>query len=139
MENLNIKTLLEKYLEIVKFETQLGFKPTEIRHLLGRIGEFYCALKSDGRLATQSNQRGYDVISGDGRKISVKTTAQQTGFISFNINTLSLTDDIMIVHFSITDGLQELFYGTSESIIPYCRVWKNNYELDLSKIKKIQN
>ncbi len=54
-----IKRLYDKYLEIVLLETQeLGCKPTEIRHLLGRLGEFYCALQVEGTLAHQPNQHG---------------------------------------------------------------------------------
>ena len=135
----NIKQLLDKYLQIIDIEiNQLGCEPTEVRHLLGRIGEFYCALKTNGVLANQANQRGYDVISSNDRKISVKTTAQKSsGFVTFNKRTLNLADDIMIIHYS-DDGLKEIYFGTSDSIIPYCRTWKNTYELDISKINKLQ-
>jgi hypothetical protein len=134
----NIKFLLDKYLQIIDIEiNQLGCKPTEVRHLLGRIGEFYCAAKTNGVLATQVNQRGYDVVCSNNRKISVKTTAQKSGFVTFNKRTLNLADDVMIVQYS-DEGLKEIYFGTSDSIIPYCRTWVNNYELDISKIKKLQ-
>ena len=138
MEKGKIEILFERYLEIIDIEMKLGFKPTEVRHLLGRIGEFYCALKTNGILATQTNQRGYDVVCSNGRKISVKTTAQKTGFVTFNQRTLELADDVMVIQYLSDEGLKELYFGTSESIKPYCRSWNKNYELDLSKIKRIE-
>ena len=138
MKQENIQLLLDKYLEIIDIEiNQLGYKATEVRHLLGRIGEFYCAIETNGTLATQTNQQGYDVISSNNRKISVKTTAQQSGFVTFNKRTLALADDIMIIQYS--EGcLNKIYFGTSEYIIPYCRDWKETFELDISKIKKFE-
>ncbi len=50
------------------FERELnwGVRPTELRHLCGRIGELYAALITNGQMATEVNQEGYDVVSGDG-------------------------------------------------------------------------
>lgn len=44
-------------------ELQWGVEPTELRHLIGRIGELYAALISNGQMATEGNQKGYDVVS----------------------------------------------------------------------------
>ncbi|MET0760096.1 MAG: hypothetical protein ABWZ56_06730 [Flavobacterium sp.] len=138
MKKEDIEILLHKYLQIIDLEiNQLGFKPTEVRHLLGRMGEFYCAIETNGILATQTNQRGYDVIALNNRKISVKTTAQKTGFVTFNKRTLQLADDIMIIQYT-EDGLNKIYFGASEFIIPHCRTWKENFEVDISKIKKLQ-
>lgn len=135
----NLNNLLQKYLDILQLEINLlGCKPTEIRHLIGRIGEFHCAIKMEGKLAFKSNQRGYDVICSQNRKISVKTTAQKVGFITFNRSTLNLADDIMIIQYSDTE-FKEIYFGSANSIIPHCRVCNNNFELDLSKIKKYMN
>lgn len=129
---------MDKYLEIIDIEiNQLGCKATEVRHLLGRIGEFYYAIETNGILATQTNQRGYDVICSNKRKISVKTTAQKSGFVTFNKRTLELADDIMIIQYS-ENGLKKIYFGTSKFIIPYCRTWKENFELDISKIKRFE-
>lgn len=136
-ENLNI--LLTKYLEILELEiNQFGFKPTEIRHLIGRIGEFQCAIKMGGSLSYKSNQKGYDVICSANRKISVKTTAQKTGFITFNKSTLNFADDVMIIQYADNE-FREIFFGAATSIIQHCRTCNNNFELDLSKIKKFMN
>jgi hypothetical protein len=132
-----IKILYDKYLEIIKLETiELGCSPTEVRHLIGRLGEFYCALKTNGTLASETNQHGFDVISEDGRRISVKTTAQINGFVSINKNTLNKVDDIMIIQY-INDDLQIIYYDKIENATKDCRTWKDNFELDISKAKKM--
>lgn len=83
------------------FERELhwGVQPTELRHLVGRIGELYAALITNGQMATKVNQRGYDVVSGDGEKISVKTTAMMGagGHIALNPNTFDKVDRVIIL------------------------------------------
>ena len=88
-------------------ELQWGVPPTELRHLSGRIGELYSALITNGQMATEVNQEGYDVVSGNGDRVSVKTTAMMTssGHISFNPNTLSKVDRIIILRIN-TDEMQ---------------------------------
>ncbi|WP_441295114.1 DUF6998 domain-containing protein [Pseudoalteromonas distincta] len=80
---------------------------TELRHLTGRIGELYAALITNGRMATEVNQAGYDVVSSSGERISVKTTGRMHtgGHISFNTNTLDLVDRIIILRIN-TDEMQ---------------------------------
>jgi len=84
-----------------------GVPATEQRHLIGRIGELYAALITNGQLAPEVNQRGYDVVSKDGERISVKTTGKQTsgGHIAFNANTLSHSDRVMVL-FMNTEEMQ---------------------------------
>lgn len=83
------------------FERELnwGVPPTELRHLCGRIGELYAALITNGQMATEVNQKGYDVVSGDGERISVKTTAMMgaSGHVSFNPNSLSFVDRVIVL------------------------------------------
>lgn len=60
----NIKVLRDRYLELVNLEIlKFGVKPTEVRHLIGRLGEFHCALAVKGELSHRANQHGFDVIS----------------------------------------------------------------------------
>ena len=91
------------------FERELtwGVPPTELRHLIGRIGELYAALITNGQMATEVNQKGYDVVSASGERISVKTTAMMgsTGHIAFNPNTLNSVDRIIILKIN-TDEMQ---------------------------------
>ncbi len=44
-------------------ELNWGVPITELRHLTGRIGELYSALITNGQMATEVNQSGYDVVS----------------------------------------------------------------------------
>lgn len=80
-------------------ELQWGIPPTELRHLVGRIGELYAALITNGQMATEVNQKGYDVVSGDGERVSVKTTAMMgsNGHVTFNPNSLAVVDRIIVL------------------------------------------
>lgn len=129
--------LYEEYNDILKLELHLlKCKATELRHLIGRIGEFYCAIKTGGNLATTTtNQKGYDVIA-NGRKISVKTTAQKDGFITINKNTFQLFDDLFVVQYE-NDDFKILFNGTKEKVLEISRLYKTNYEIDIKKLKNI--
>ena len=71
-------------------ELQWGVPPTDLRHLCGRIGELYAALITNGQMAFATNQQGYDVVSAQGERISVKTTAMMggNGQIAFNPSSL---------------------------------------------------
>lgn len=91
------------------FERELhwGVPPTELRHLSGRIGELYAALITNGQMATEVNQKGYDVVGDNGERVSVKTTAimSSSGHISFNPNTLEKVDRIIILRIN-TEEMQ---------------------------------
>jgi len=80
-------------------ELQWGVPPTELRHLCGRIGELYAALITNGQMAVAVNQRGYDVVSEQGERISVKTTAMMGsgGHVAFNSKSLSEVDRIIVL------------------------------------------
>lgn len=66
-----IQQLFDKYFELIRLETvEFGVSATEVRHLLGRLGEFYCALELEGTLAHLTNQHGFDVICRSGRKVA---------------------------------------------------------------------
>lgn len=86
-------------------EINWGVPATELRHLCGRIGELYVAMITNGQMATEVNQRGYDVVSGTGERISVKTTAQSgyDGHVSFNPNSLDLVDRIFFLRVNTED------------------------------------
>jgi hypothetical protein len=88
-------------------ELQWGVPPTELRHLSGRIGELYAALITNGQMATEVNQHGYDVVSATGDRVSVKTTAMMNsaGHISFNPNTLHKVDRVIILRIN-TEEMQ---------------------------------
>lgn len=90
------------------FEREIAWDvpPTELRHLCGRIGELYAALITNGRMATEVNQKGYDVVSALGERISVKTTATMGygGHVTFNTNTLSHVDRVIVLRINIKES-----------------------------------
>lgn len=131
-----INKIFENYLEMLHFEIHvLGCEATELRHLIGRLGELFCVLHTNGVLAKVTNQHGYDVIS-NGRRISVKTTAQKSGFISINKNTFEQFDDVFVVQYT-DDDFQILFYRPKEEI-PTKRSYGGRYEVDISSLKAYQ-
>ena len=136
LQQQDIQKLFDKYMSLVKFEIEeLGCKPTELRHLVGRLGEFYCALETNGSLAHEPNQHGFDVISSSGKAISVKTTAQKKGFVRLNKNTLDKVNELMLIQFK----------DCKLEIICHCPIGKaieavrrgNHWELDIPKARKI--
>lgn len=134
--------LYQKYLDLIKFEQKnFGVSPTELRHLIGRLGELYCAQTTNGVLSAVANQNGFDVITGEGKKVSVKTTAQtSSGFIRMTASTANLADDIMLLQF--VDGeLSILFYGDIQIALDAARHYpeKNFYELDMSLAKHLKD
>lgn len=132
-----IKSLYEKYMGIVHLEiAEFGCKPTEVRHLLGRIGEFYCALHVDGELAHETNQHGFDVIGKDKRRISVKTTAQKSGFVTINPRTLDKVEDLMLLQF-VEGEIRIVYHGPINKAVMVSREWNGKYEFDISKARKI--
>ncbi|HPV32127.1 MAG TPA: hypothetical protein PLW03_04925 [Methylotenera sp.] len=137
MNNEQIRFMYEKYMDIVKLEVEeFGCRPTEVRHLIGRLGEFFCAIHVNGKLAHEANQHGFDVIAENGRRISVKTTAQKSGFITINPNTINKVDDLMLIQF-IDSRLEVVFHGPIQKAVDVSRTWEGKFEFDISKAKKL--
>lgn len=134
-----IKILYEKYLELIRLETtKFGVRPTEVRHLIGRLGEFYCALQVKGTLASTPNQPGFDVISKEGRRISVKTTAQKSGFIPISSTTIDKVDELMIIQYW-DENLSVIYHGDIKAAVKAARHYKEvgRYNLDISKARQL--
>lgn len=125
----------EEYMRVFRYELGvLKCAPAELRHLLGRIGELHCALYTEGQLARETNQHGFDVIDPNGKRISVKTTAQKTGFITFNKNTFDRFDDVYVLQYA-NDDFHVIYYGNKEPIRNVARLYEGKYEVDLGKIR----
>lgn len=99
----NIKEMLEKYKEILLLEVSMGANIGELTHLIGRIGEFFIALKYKGSMALNTNEKGYDVIDESNNKISVKSTSTNKGShqFHFNVNTYDMVDIVSLVRVTI--------------------------------------
>lgn len=125
-------------------ELNWGVPITELRHLTGRIGELYAALITNGQMATTVNQSGYDVVSGDGERVSVKTTGRManTGHIAFNSNTLKYVDRVIILRINTEEmQIETLFDGNLEQAKALMCISDSNtkYTLALSKLTKPEN
>lgn len=96
-------------------EIAWGVDPAELKHLNGRIGELYVALLTNGQMAMNVNQKGYDVISQSGERISVKTTTMDggAGHIPFNPNTLKNVDRVIILKMNTQEMQIEVIYDSS--------------------------
>jgi hypothetical protein len=86
------------------FERELGWgvKPADLNHLTGRIGELYAAMITRGQMALDTNQWGYDVVSAEGEKISVKTVTSSS-HVLFNPVTLSSVDRIIVLRINVDE------------------------------------
>lgn len=107
------------------FERELawGVPPAELRHLTGRIGELYAAMITRGQMALAVNQRGYDVVSAEGQRVSVKTVTSSS-HVTFNKATMHEVDQAMILRFNVVEGeasIEELFRGTVTELVLLCR------------------
>ena len=133
----NVQPLYEKYLDLVRFEVEtLDVKPTEMRHLIGRLGEFHCVKEVQGSLPARANQPGFDVLSLGGRRISVKTTAQISGFVTISKRTLQGADDLMLVQYA-EGRTKTIFHGCIQQATHGARLYGGNYELDISRARKL--
>lgn len=123
-------------------ELQWGVPPTELRHLSGRIGELYSALITNGQMATEVNQQGYDVVSSSGERISVKTTAMMnsTGHIAFNPNTLDKVDRIIILRINTEEmQIETLLNEAIENAKPLMGKPSANGKISITLSKLIQS
>lgn len=86
------------------FEKELswGVSPGELNHLTGRIGELYAAMITRGQMALDTNQRGYDVVSAENERISVKTVTSSPS-VTINPNTFDQVDRVMILRLNVDD------------------------------------
>ena len=136
-----IKELYEQYYALIKLEIEeFGVKATEVRQLIGRIGEFYCALKVGGALASRANQHGFDVISKHGKTISVKATAQVNGFVAISASTANLADELMLIQYT-AGKLNIVYYGPMEPALDSARHYpeKMKFELDIGSARKLES
>ena len=91
-----------------------------------------------GTLAHLTNQHGFDVICKNGRRVSVKTTAQQTGFVPIGKSTLDKVDDLMVLQYH-EGALFTIYYGPVGLAVEAARYYEpsGKYELDISKARRL--
>lgn len=106
------------------FERELSWnvRPGSLTHLTGRIGELYTAMLTRGQMALGVAQPGYDVVSAEGQRISVKTITTST-HADFNLNTIHLADRAVILRINVIEGeasIEGLFDGSIEELKARC-------------------
>lgn len=108
------------------FEREIawGVQPQELRALTGRIGELYAAMITRGQMALASNQRGYDVVSAEGERISVKTITTSNG-IRFNPATFGEVDRVIVLRVNVDPeegiSIEELLDKSADDARALCR------------------
>lgn len=103
---------LSKLLDWLEQESNWGTNKGELRFITGRIGELYTAIMTNGQMATETNQEGYDVVSENGERISVKATTRNSRNhqFRFNSNTLDKVDRIILVYVNVEDLEVQIIY-----------------------------
>lgn len=133
-----IKSLGES---IAWFEKELswGMPIAELRHLTGRIGELYVAMMTLGQLADSVNQKGYDVVSASGQRISVKTVTT-TSHVDFNLKTIGLVDRVIVLRVNPLDLCIEVVYDLDmEQFQIKSREYGGKYILGISNRNLLDN
>lgn len=102
LSQIQIIQSLAEALAWLERELEWGVSPAELNHLTGRIGELYAAMITRGQMALENNQRGYDVISAENERISVKTITSSNQ-VSFNPSTFTEVDRVMVLRVNIDD------------------------------------
>jgi hypothetical protein len=108
------------------FEREIawGVSPQELRALTGRIGELYAAMITRGQMALSPNQRGYDVVSAQGERISVKTITTSNQ-IQFSATTFNEVDRVIILRVNVDPdegiSIEELLDRSASEARALCR------------------
>jgi len=100
-------------------------------------------------MAPNTNEKGYDVVSNNGERISVKTTATTTtsGGALFNLKTLEYVDRVMIMRINedleievlldaSTDEARDLMHNGTIAYSKLLGTGRNNINLDKIPIVK---
>ena len=110
-------------------ELDWGVAGGELNHLVGRIGELYAAMITRGQMALDTNQKGYDVISDENERISVKTVTT-TKSVPFTESTYHLIDRVIILRIKNDDdsgiSIETLHDESAEEIKKKLRNWRFN-------------
>lgn len=109
-------------------EVEWNAPAEELRHLTGRIGELYTAMITRGQMALNVNQRGYDVVSGDNQRISVKTVTSSS-HARFNVKTFSEVDRCIILRIDTSDEItiEEIADFPASDVLEECVLREGHY------------
>jgi hypothetical protein len=117
-----IRSLAEA-LQWLEKELAWGAPIQEMKHLTGRIGELYTAMITRGQMASSVNQHGYDVVSAEGERISVKTVTSSS-HASFRKSTIEHVDRVVILKINLDEdepSIEELLDAPIAEVLPLLR------------------
>ena len=120
------------------FEREItwGVNPAELRALTGRIGELYAAMITRGQMALAPNQRGYDVVSADGERVSVKTITSSS-HVAFRSSTFDEVDRVIILRVNVDPeegiSIEELLDKPADEARSFSRDGAGNFRYVVSK------
>lgn len=119
------------------FEKEIGWgvSPGELGHLTGRIGELYAAMVTRGQMALATNQRGYDVVSLEGERISVKTITSSS-HVNIRSSTFGLVDRIMILRLVVDEdevSIEEILDCAASAIQSHAVEKDGRYVVPIAK------
>ena len=128
---------LKMYEKVLKEEINRGYLPTELRHLIGRIGELKVAKLTNGSFASTTNEPGYDIISSDGKKISVKASASlsKDSKYVFNPRNHNLSDLTACLHYT-TEGWEYVYFGSTKEMADNLVTYDSYNDVDQLRINK---
>lgn len=130
MKQAQIIQSLAEALNWFEKELEWGVSPAELSHLTGRIGELYAAMITRGQMALETNQRGYDVISAENDRVSVKTITSST-HVSFNQNTFDQVDRVIVLRINVDDengvSVEELLDADAKTALSQMRESRGKY------------
>lgn len=142
LSQIQIIRSLGETLEWFEKELEWGVNPAELRHLTGRIGELYVAMRTRGQMALEVNQRGYDVVSAEGEQISVKTITS-TKHIRFNLNSFEYVHRVVIIRIAFDENneisIEEILDKPADDFLAYCRVSQNRNKYIYSLCKETRS
>ena len=92
-------------------EIDWGTNPSSLNHLVGRIGELYVAVITNGMMSEAVNQRGWDVSCGN-QKISVKTTSSPLSrwTVFLKKSTFAQVDRVIVVRVDSEERKVSILY-----------------------------
>ncbi|MGH0003808.1 DUF6998 domain-containing protein [Pseudovibrio ascidiaceicola] len=125
---------LGQNLDMYEKEVHWGVSPGELNHLTSRIGELYAAMITRGQMALATNQPGYDVVSGEGENISVKTVTT-SNHVTFRASTFEVAHRVMILRLIMEDGtvfIEELLDCPAEDVKHKGKNKDGNYSLSIN-------
>jgi len=113
-----LATRLALYHQVLTDVLLHGGTLAEETGIVSKLAELHVAVAIGGTMAATVNQRGYDVLSPTGQRISVKCRTRLNGYFYFNPRTFEEVDRVILVRVAADQAGKVtatiLFDGSSE-------------------------